>query len=143
MAPFPSSWLTGVASELVSLMLWTLVSSFVPVPLVPGLTVTVGGVNWKVAILTGASPGAVARAPWFFLVSPLPQPPAVRATAGARMAGPARVIERVMPGVRIGLRLWMTVSCLWPPSAGNVSVVGEEETLEEAVKGIAAGIVGK
>ena len=37
----------------------------------------------------------------------------------------------------------MTLSCLSHGSAGNVSIVGEEETLEEAVKGIAAGIVGK
>jgi uncharacterized protein YjbJ (UPF0337 family) len=37
----------------------------------------------------------------------------------------------------------MTLSCLSHHIAGNVSVVGEEETLEEAVKGIATGIVGK
>lgn len=37
----------------------------------------------------------------------------------------------------------MNVSCLSRRSAGNVSVVGDEETLEEAVKGIATGIAGK
>jgi len=37
----------------------------------------------------------------------------------------------------------MTLSCLSHGRAGNVSIVGEEETLEQAVKGIAAGIVGK
>jgi uncharacterized protein YjbJ (UPF0337 family) len=37
----------------------------------------------------------------------------------------------------------MAFSCLWPHFVGNVSGVGENETLEDAVKGIAAGIVGK
>src|SRR2546421_1325057 len=111
-ASFPMSWLTGVARGLVSLMAWTAVSSFVQVTLVPGLTVTVCGVNWKLTIRTGVSPGAVTCAPWFFLESPPPQAPAPRVTARARTIGPASVVERVMPGVRIGPRSRMNLSCL-------------------------------
>ena len=112
-----------VASGLVSLMLWTVVSWFVHMTLVPGLAVTVCGVNWKLTILTGASPGGVTCAPWSFLVSPPPQAPTPRATARAKTTGRASVVERVMPGVRTGPRSRMTFSCLSRGSAGNVSVV--------------------
>src|SRR5438445_7088172 len=55
-SPLLISLLTGVASGLVSLMSWIVVSPLVQVTLVPGFTTTFCGLNSKLMICTGASP---------------------------------------------------------------------------------------
>src|SRR5690349_18183836 len=91
-SPLLISLLTGVASGLVSLMLWIVVSPLVQVTLVPGFTVTFCGLNSKLTMSTGASPDRGTEpcaaddggcfAPWSFLSS-LPQPPRARTATSA------------------------------------------------------------
>src|SRR2546423_3873865 len=90
-SPLLMSLPCGVASGLVSLMSWIVVSSLVQVTLVPGFTTTFGGLNSKLTMWTGASPDSGTEpcaedgggwASESFLSS-LPQPPRARTATSA------------------------------------------------------------
>src|SRR5882762_2001621 len=90
-SPLLISLPTGVASGLVSLMSWIVVSSLVQVTLVPVFTTTFCGLNSKLMMSTGASPDSGTEPcavddGGFAPLSPLsslPQPPRARTTTSA------------------------------------------------------------
>src|SRR5438270_9271901 len=90
-SPLAMSLLCGVASGLVSLTSWIVVSPLVQVTLVPGFTTTFCGLNSKLMMRTGASPDNGTEpcaedggglAPWSPLSS-LPQPARARTATNA------------------------------------------------------------